>query len=166
MCRGLILEAANSLLVRLRYVLRVPTIHPLQERDMSDFSIRYLNDDGSDLEKEKGKALVKGRRSDSVKVCPVSREMWIEVLSLPRSFKPKLWDSLLIDAKESASIGESIVLAATALEIFIPHVLDQLSKRDGVNNRLWEWIMSNGWKQKPSIDDQYSTLLKIFSGKS
>jgi hypothetical protein len=65
-------------------------------------------------------------------------------------------------------VGPAIVLAATALEVLVAHVLDDLAARSSVPADLWTWIndRDNDHYRQPSVEEQYDTLLKFFTGHS
>jgi hypothetical protein len=94
--------------------------------------------------------------------------MWDEVHSLPTDYVPPPWESLLLDATLSGvSSGNSIVLATTALEVFISHVLDGLATRRAQPNGLWEWINNRfDHEREPSLEEQYDVLLKVLTSHS
>ena len=87
---------------------------------------------------------------------------------LPDDYQPLPWDVLLLDAQaELPKIGTAIVLAATALEVFIAGILDQLAKEKAVPEELWSWISEReDYHQQPTLVEQYNDLLHFFTGHS
>ena len=66
-------------------------------------------------------------------------------------------------------IGISIVLAATALEVFISHILNQLAEKkpDLVSPEIWNWFNDREWPlQNPVVKEQFGDLLKMLGGIS
>ena len=75
---------------------------------------------------------------------------------------------LFLDAKaQFPEIGPSIVLAATALEVFISYVLNSIVVKSKIPLELWNWISDRDfWLKQPSEEEKYSILLKILLGIS
>jgi hypothetical protein len=64
-------------------------------------------------------------------------------------------------------LGTVVVLAATALEVFIANLLDTLVKETDVPERLWSWMNKRGkFDQEPSVEEQFDTLLEVMTGHS
>jgi hypothetical protein len=60
-----------------------------------------------------------------------------------------------------------LVLAYSALETIIAVALDHLITTTTNSPELWEWINNRGFFLKnPSVEEQYTVLLKILTGKS
>lgn len=160
-------QTINLFLARLRFVTHNSRMKPINF-PMVSWHLQYLNDDGSEL--EKNEELVRGRFGKSFKfsLAPLTKEMWDEVFRLPADYSLPKWESLILDAKEALpEIGVSIVLALTALEVFISHVLGELSKDKAIPNDLWEWLNNRQWwLQNPSTDEQFDVLLKVLLGIS
>ena len=162
----IIQQAVNSLLGRIRSVVRAPQIHPVVFPG-TNVSLQYLNDDESELEKQDG--FVRGRAITSVPFSFVSLhdEVWHDVQRLPPQYEPPPWEPFLLDASAALDFnhtGQAIVLAATALEIFISHTLDKLAEKQGMSPDLWFWI--NERRREPSLVEQFDQLLKCFTGHS
>jgi hypothetical protein len=65
------------------------------------------------------------------------------------------------------SIGPALVLAATALEVFISRVLDRLAPTKVVPPELWHWINERDNRLKePALEEQYDVLMKFLTGHS
>jgi hypothetical protein len=163
----LITRAVNSFLLKLRFVTRGSKIHPINLLKTSWY-IKYLNDDESELEKTEG--LVRGRfaKSFTFSWTALNSNIWEEILKLPADYIAPHWDNLLLDAIEALpQIGPSIVLATTALEVFISHILNESSKNSSIPKDLWNWINNRNWRlQEPTIEEQFDNLLKIILGIS
>lgn len=88
--------------------------------------------------------------------------------SLPADYIPPPWEGLLLDAAiPGTPNGNSITLAATALEVFISFVLDKLAANQTKPEELWKWINNRSDHLKePSVEDQYDKLLFILTGHS
>ena len=65
------------------------------------------------------------------------------------------------------SIGSAIVLAFTAVEVYIEQALDDLAA-DKLAPELWKWIKNrnNNIDKCPNTEEQLDFLLKILGGKS
>jgi hypothetical protein len=163
----LILRTINSFLSKLRFVTRNSRIRTV-DFPMISWNLRYLNDDESEL--EESKELVRGRFARHFKstLAGLDNSIWQEVFKLPYDYSVPKWEELILDAQEALpEIGPSIVLALTALEVFISHVLGELSKNKAVPDDLWEWLNNRQWwLQNPSTDEQFDVLLKILLGIS
>lgn len=162
----LIEEVANDFLSRLRYVTNAHKIKILNI-DSTTLSIRYLNNDESELIQEEGFARGKTRGRINVEIPGISKEIWSDVSSmLPTQLLPA-WKHLLLDAKSILpEIGPSIILTFTALEVFISTILNEITIYKKVNDELWQWINNRGPLKDPSIDEQFDKLSKYFIGKS
>ncbi len=158
----LIRRVANSFLMRMRIVTRSHIIRPIDFPGVS-WNLQYLNDDESEL--EKNRELVRGRwaRRFTFSWTGLSTEIWDEIHSLPVDYSPPHWESLLLDANAAMpDVGLGIVLAATALEVFISNILNKLAEKSPVHPEIWAWINSRSWWLKnPDTDEQFDELLKI-----
>lgn len=158
-------RAVNSFLLRLRHVARAPQIRPLNFPWVS-WRIRYLNDDETELEKDENLVRGRGTFQLSLSWIALNKKVWEDVHSLPINFESPAWEGLLLDAQEELpAIGPAVVLAATALEVFISYVLDGMAEIKAVTPDLWRWISQRGdWLRQPTVEEQYDTLLKILTG--
>ncbi|MCK4789205.1 MAG: hypothetical protein KAV87_36015 [Desulfobacteraceae bacterium] len=158
----LIRSVANSFLIRLRIVTRSHIIRPIDFPNVS-WNLQYLNDDESEL--EGNPELVRGRwaRKFTFSWTALTPEIWEDIHSLQADFVPPHWDTLLLDTKAAMpDVGLSIVLAATALEVFISDLLNKLAARSPVPPEIWAWINSRSWWLKnPDIEEQFDKLLKM-----
>lgn len=163
----IISQAINFFLTRLRYVTRAAQVRSLDFPKIN-WRLEYLNDDETELEKEEG--LVKGHGAIEfpLSYIALNKNVWDDLHSLPHDYEPRPWDSLLLDARaELPRIGPAVVLAATALEVFISWVLDKLAVIKDAPPELWGWInQRGGWRQEPTVEEQYDVLLKFFTGHS
>ncbi|MGE3979576.1 MAG: hypothetical protein AB7F94_18625 [Nitrospira sp.] len=157
-------EALNSFLRRLRHVAKAPRIHPI-ELDETTWRVEYLNDDGTLLEAEHGFITMVGGIRWNFAFNALTKEVWEDVHRLPLDYEPNPWDELLLDAqREMPNIGAGIVLAATALEVFISRILDKLASRSTFPG-AWAWINSRNY-HNPTVEEQFDSLLKMFTSHS
>ena len=160
-------RAISSFCVRYRYVGRAPQVSPIPF-PASTFRLEYLNDDGTPLEKEEGKSRARMGRGLQMAFVAMSPEIWEQIHTLAPDWQPPRWHDLLLDAQGALPrVGTAVVLAATALEVFIADTLDALAARGGVHPSLWEWINKRKDIDKnPAVEEQYDVLLKFFVGHS
>ncbi len=160
-------RAVNSFLLRLRHVTRAPQVRPLDFPSLT-WRLQYLNDDGTEMEKRKDLVRTWGAVQFSFSWIALNKEIWTDIHNLPVDYQPPAWQGLLLDASaQLPSIGPSVVLAATALEVFIAKVLDQLAVAKNAPPDLWQWINQRGDRlREPTVEEQYDALLKHFTGHS
>jgi len=160
-------RAVNSFLVRLRHVARAPQVRPMNF-PWGTWRIQYLNDDESELEKKEGFVGGQGAVSFSVSLIALSQKVWDDIHSLEPEYEAPTWESLLLDAgSELPRIGPAVVLASTALEVFIAEVLDKLAEIKKASPELWKWINERGDRlREPTVEEQFDVLLKYFTGHS
>jgi len=163
----LIQKTLNYFLERLKYVSRYHLIKPI-EFDSCQWTLNYLNDDGTELEKTEGLVRSRFRRNFSCSILGCDPALWDQLFTLPQDFEAPAWHTLLIDSMGSLPhIGTALVLAATALEVFIAELLNRLVKEANVSVDLWDWINDRGnWQKEPSTEEQYDVLLKVMTGHS
>jgi hypothetical protein len=155
---------------RLRYAAKAPHIRvPYFPR--FPWVLEYLNDDGSALPGDPERKLIRRRISSasSVSLAACDPDVWDYIFSLPADFEPPTWHTLLLDSRAALPhVGTAVVLAATALEVFIAELLDVLAKESPVPNLLWDWIndRDNDHYKQPSVAEQFDTLLKVMTGHS
>jgi len=95
--------------------------------------------------------------------------VWKDANELPPNYQPPPWEELLLDAQSDLPrVGPAVVLAATALEVFIAHVLDELAPRSSVPTPLWSWLndRDDNHLRQPSVEEQYDKLLLVLTGHS
>lgn len=160
-------EIANEVLGRIRVYSRAFQIKPLvKERDL--WALQYLNDDMQQLEEEKGK--IRGFRGGALTMGPAA--LTPEIMQMVRdrwqTGEPYVWDQLLLDARALLpEVGAAVVLAAAALETFIPWALDILHAQCALPEGLWDWINNRGdFTKDPSVSDRFDALLHAFTGRS
>jgi hypothetical protein len=160
-------RAINFFLTRLRHVARAGQVRPIRF-PLVTWRMRYLNDDESEFKEEAGLVRGRGTKSFSFSFIALTNKIWTDVFSLPPDYEPPPWESLLLDATvEMPSIGPALVLAATALEVFISRVLDRLAPTKVVPPELWHWINERGNRLKePALEEQYDVLMKFLTGHS
>lgn len=128
-------RAVNSFLVRLRHVAHAAHARALDLRDFRTVTwrVRYLNDDETELEPDEKLVRGGGVLHWSLSWIAVTKEVWEDVHTLPADYEPPPWEELLLDAQSDLPrVGPAVVLAATALEVFISHALDGLAARSSV----------------------------------
>jgi hypothetical protein len=163
----IITRAINAFLIRLRHVTRAAQVRPLNFPSVT-WRLQYLNDDETELEEKEG--FVRGRRTlhFSFSWIALNKKVWDDIHNLGPDYEPPPWEGLLLDASaELPSIGPTVVLAATALEVFISQLLDQLAVIKGTPPELWRWLNERSDRlREPSVEEQYDALLKFFTGHS
>ena len=160
----LIKDVANEFLNRLRYATNGCRIK-LLESPLTNWNIQYLNDDGTELDEEKG--YVRGRfcRYFNFSYVAVNNEVWENTHSLEPFSPLPVWKNLLLDAEALLpEVGPTIILTFTSLEVFISTTLDSLVETGSVNKELWKWINTRGPLKEPSIEEKYDFLLKHILG--
>ena len=162
-----IARAIASFLTRYRYAIRSPQVSPI-EFPGTTWRMEYLNDDGTPVERKSGEVAARGGRGFQISYVALSPEIWEQVHSLDPDWLPPRWNDLLLDAEGALpKVGTAVVLAATALEVFIADTLDDLAARNGFSQPMWEWINHRGeWLKDPSTGEQFDFLLKFFTGHS
>lgn len=160
-------RALNSVLIRLRYVVRASAIHPIKLASLP-WHLVYLNDDETELEVSKGGFRGRGSNRYSIECVALTKNIWADIQALPIDFQPPPWDGLLLDAiGELPRVGTAIVLAATALEVFISQVMEQMAPRSQIPEKFWKWSNKRADISKnPSIEEQYDVLLSLMTGHS
>jgi hypothetical protein len=161
----LMAEALNALLGSLRFVTKGPQIRPPFALEQLQWRLQYLNDDGTELQEDpqlrRGIVGFTGR----ISVVGVTPFIWNQVHSLPEHFELPAWDTLRLDAVASLPhVGTALVLAWSSLEVFISVVLDRLATASSIPIEMWSWI--NRKNRKPSTDDHFDTLLRVFTNHS
>lgn len=163
----LINRSINAFLLKLRFVTRGSQIRTV-DFPLVSWHLEYLNDDESALKKKKGLVRGRGGRKYEVRWIALTKEIWEDLNKLGTEFVPPEWDSLLLDAHEALpEIGPSVVLAATALEVFVAHILNAMAEKSTVPKELWNWINNRAWWLKePDSKEQFDTLLRVLLGVS
>lgn len=164
---SLISRTVNSFLLRLRFVTRGSKIRPINF-PMASWRMQYLNDDESELKEEKGFMRGRGGRKFQFSWITLNSDIWDNLNTLSPDYTPPQWDSLLLDADSALpEVGPAIVLASTALEVFISHILNELAKESSIPADLWDWINNRRfWLKEPDTGEQFDDLLKILLGTS
>jgi hypothetical protein len=160
-------DIANEFLQALRTVSRASMISFLAP-DQTIWELAYLSDDGNlvDVHPEFLRRTVGA--AQRWQVAPLNRGVWNNLDQLRREYSPSKWDSLLLDAEAMLpNVPSSISLANSALEMFSNWLLDHLPAVAELPSDVWEWFTNRrDHYQNPSIDDRYSDLLKILTGRS
>ncbi len=165
---ALVKRALDSLITRIRYAARSHLMQPV-DFPHGQWKIQYLNDDGSELQREEGFLRACGSVRLEVRVTALTPSVWNDANLLPIDFEVPAWEELLLDAVgESRKVGVAVTLAASALEVFISVMLSKLIEmRSADDLELYKWIDDRGnyWKE-PSVLEQYDQLLKWAVGHS
>lgn len=163
---AVISSAVNEFLERLRYVLNAPQIKPINFEEYP-WRLTYLYDDGNIVEKKEGYVRARGAMAVSFEWTALNTDIWNDIHELKPGWTPPVWKSLLLDARSLLpEVGPSIVLTATALEVFISQALNIFAEKHQTPNEIWEWLNNRNWLKKPSVEEQYDFLLEFFIGKS
>lgn len=134
------------------------------------WAVLYLNDDFSPLATESNPKILNVRGytyfSNECVIC--DPKLWQAMHTQPAEFQPPQWHTLLVDAKRALPhIGSAVVLAATALEVFIATVLNQLQLKSNVPDATWRWMNERKNRlNNPSVEEQFTDLLTMVCGKS
>ena len=159
-------RTVNSFLTRLRFVTRGIQIKLLDFPQCTWF-IDYLNDDETEVQKQEGMVLGRGRRTLNFSWTVVNSRVWDDIHHLSPLSTTPVWDTLSLDAMNLLpEVGPAIVLAATALEVFIAQILNQLAEQSSIPQELWTWINERDWLKEPSVEEQFDALLYILTGTS
>jgi len=157
----------NSFLGRLRYLIKAAKIRPI-DLSQAAWWLSYLDDEGKELPKEPGLMRGRGEIRASFTLMGVTPAVWDQIFEFPAGFETPEWEVLLLGARGALpETGQAIVLAATALEVFIATILDSLAKKKTISASLWSWINDRGFFLKePSVEERFDVLLKEFCGTS
>lgn len=161
--------ALNEALLRIRAVTRSHFLKPISPPH-TNWTIGYLNDDGSELSAQPGMRRGIFKRSAELRASFINSVTWKQVEQLPEEIASRTWDILILDAKAALpDPGPAIVLAFTALETFAGYLLDVLvtQSQHKIPSELWDWLTNRSdFYQNPSTEDQFCILLKIVCGVS
>ncbi len=160
-------RAVNSFLIRLRHVARADQVRPL-DYPSGTWRLQYLNDDETELAADEKLVRARGVVRFSLRLIALNKQIWEDIHELPPDYEPPPWEDLLLDAQaDLPRIGPAVVLAATALEVFISRTLDRLAVLRPVPPELWTWINQRGdYLREPTVEEQYDSLLKLLTGHS
>lgn len=156
---------------RLRFTTQAAHARPVSF-PWSQWKLDYLNDDGSPLEKEEGLLRGRGTIRYEWSFIGLTKDVWDAMFNLPVTFEVPVWDSIRLDSQAALpNVGSAVVLATTALEVFISVLLDALAVKNGFSKEFWKWINERGdkrggWLRQPTVEEQYDVLLKQFCGHS
>jgi hypothetical protein len=159
-------RTVNSFLSKLRFVTRGGYIKPIDFPNTT-WRIEYLNDNGTELPKAEG--LFRGRagRRFEISWTGVNSQIWEDTHQLPHNYSPPEWHALLLDATVLLpEVGPAIVLAMTALEVFISQILDALAEKSSIPEKFWRWLSDRKRQSKATIEEQFDSLFKVLSGVS
>lgn len=163
-------KVVNSYLSAIRNITKASQIHLVEFSNPSssvEWRISYLNDDGTELEKDENFIRGRGTLSGNFSWVTITPDIWDEINRFVIDPPSLAWNDMLLDAVAAIpEVGQALVLAETALEIFISYILDKLSDNDSSKKEMWSWITSRDWLKQPTVEEQFDSLLKIFTGRS
>jgi hypothetical protein len=161
-------SAISSFLTRLRSVTNSIRMDKV-EIPYTPWELHYLNDDGSPLEKDERFLRFRGGHFGEFGWTTMNKEIWDSTNSLPHDYSMPVWHDLILRAYGALpSIGPAVVLAYSALEVFIARTLDELAKESNIDPNLWTWIneRDRDFEKCPSTEEQYDSLLALLAGES
>ncbi len=157
----------NQYLKKLRFIIRECSLKQIYFPEIWG-RLRYLNDDTSELATDEKNVRMRTFDILQYKIMPITKYTWAEYKKLPADYNPPEWVNLYLDACDSLPhIGSAIVLAETALEVFIAKILDLLAKEKITPIELWNWINKReDWDKNPSVGEEFDVVLKALIGYS
>jgi hypothetical protein len=161
-------EVVNSVLHRLRSLLRSPVVHPITKRG-AIWRLEFLTDTEERVPEEKGKFKARNCVGFSAQLSGLAAVHWQAVISLPRDYRPKAWESLLLEAEAHLpDVVPAIVLAAAAIEVLIGNALATLAPTQQTASDLWQFINDRGgdYRKQPSVAEEFDPLLRALTGRS
>jgi len=160
-------ETLNNQLRRIRYAGREFAVQPIEFPSCGG-QLEYTDDDGNELPEQPGlvRKILSRNFSFSFNLC--TSEVWSNAQSLPPNFQPPTWDDIRLDAQHALPhIGTAIVLSAVALETFINQIVENLGSKNTDPPGVWAYVTNRSdWYQLPSVEDNFDTMLKLFTGHS
>lgn len=161
-------RTVKGFIVRLRYVTRSAHVQPVDLTRGATWRLQYLNDDESELSPAPELVRARGGKTWSISLTSIPSDVWESMHELEPDWEPPVWDDILLDATNALPrIGTAVVLAATALEVFIADVLERLAKNSDVPGDVWQWMNERrDIDRNPSTEEQFDALLKHFAGHS
>ena len=166
--KELIAKTINAFLDRLRYVIQATHVRPVNFPN-GTWRLAYLDDSGAELTPEKGLVRARVSRQFHIQFAGLNAQIWQNIHELPPDYAIPSWESLRLDAIAAfPHVGTAIVLAASALEVYVETVLHPIAERKGIPPRLWEWIWEDQGKKRmdPSVNDQFDVFLLVMTGHS
>jgi hypothetical protein len=163
-------DAVNSFLVRLRISTMSAFTRPVQ-RNATIWRLSYLGADGRPVERDPARRTIAARagKVSSANVVTLTGPVWEAVDDLPDTFRPRPWDTVLLDAFAALpELGAAIVLAHTAIEMRIDDALPRLAAQFGLAPGVWKWIdeRERDYRREPSITEKLDILLGWLGGRS
>src|SRR5205814_156284 len=120
-----IVDIANAWLARFRVLSRGSNVLPLRV-DGTNWVIDYMSDDGEPRADRKGLQRRQMGIAYRFRLVGLDLGAWEDTWTLPADYAPPVWDVLLLDAQSLLpAVGPAIVLAYSALEVFISEALDR-----------------------------------------
>ncbi len=167
----LINDVINEFLNRVRYVGNAHMVRPIDFPSGSPWNLRYLTNEKEELEEQEGLCRERMLRRFYFSWTALTPQIWDDVFGLPDNSSIPHWNNLLLDAQNALpDIGPAIVLAYTALEVFISETLDALALKKEISPEFWSWIKQGGrdynYIKAPSTADQFDALLQELAGIS
>jgi hypothetical protein len=162
---SLVQQVLDRFVRRLRFISEAKDARPFNFTSVR-WSLTYLNDEKAALDKQEG--LLRKRHGSRFTYSTIwcDHEVWNATRLLPTDFDVPAWHEILVDAQACLPhVGSAVVLAATALELFITEVLNRMAKNSNVAPPLWNWIIGRK-ANEPFVDEQFDTLLTVLCGHS
>lgn len=157
----------NSVLIRVRSELKAPLIKPLSREGML-WSLEYLNDDGSKLERQDPLYRKRHDRTQELVATPLIPDIWQDALAIPVDYSPPIWETLFLDAQTVLpNLGASLVLMFSALETQVMECIN--ANRAGTNlpDDFFEWLLHrNDYRKEASIAEKFDQVLKLVTERS
>jgi len=162
-----IYRAANSVLLRIRSLMRAPGIKAVGPTTVV-WRLHHLYDDGTPTIDSIWPGPDRQYLALRGSLGAVHEAIWTAVTTLPTEHVPFTWETLLNDAYMLLpEIGPAVTLTSTALETIIAVALDRLAAESQVSPELWEWITHRGdYRKEPSESEQWDVLLGVLTGRS
>lgn len=164
-------DIVNWFLNRVRLVSNATNIYPVNLSKDIPWELKYLTDEGQELPIEEHLCRGRYKQTREFSYAAVTTAIWDDVFNLPQNFEIPLWKTLLLDAgKILSDSGPAIVLAYSALEVFINEILNLMAANSKLSPQFWTWLKQDGpkgdYRKAPSTSDKFDMLLKELSGTS
>lgn len=162
-----IFKVANSFLAKLRSVGQGIDVKVLDEHNTT-WRLEYLNDAEEELPHDPNLFRATFGYSFQWRYTLLNKDIMAKVASLPKNYEMQTWETLILDAEALLpDVRASVVLAFSALETLIAVAMDYFVTTSPIPPELWKWINKRDfWLKEPSVEEQYTILLKILTNKS
>jgi hypothetical protein len=176
-------DVLNGVLTRLRILVMSSFVRPVEVKDIIG-RLAFLDENGDEfpLVGDRETLRAKAFKRTSGRVITLSPKVWAALQVLPQTFRPALWDVVLLDAFAilenvgeqldttgmRADIGAALVLAHTAIEMRIDDALARLAGPAGLSEEFWTWLSlrDHDIARQPSVEEKLGVLLKLLGGRS